>query len=218
MFRRKSTAKIANVRPFKYSENEPLDISDDYCQVACIDPAVENYALRIERRGVPQDDSPYATYIIPLAFIKTKFNKTEDDICTLYFELNKFLDSYLDLLKECHILMIERQLDKNPAATKVAQQTLAYFMNVAISSAKSPTVIDVDSKNKSRYLGAPKGLVKTQLKNWGVAKALELLRYRQDDWSETVITSNRKKDDLADVVLHIEALFIICKLPITQVY
>jgi hypothetical protein len=192
---------------------------EDYYQVLSIDPARKNYALRIERRYLrSQQGQVVSGRIIPLAFEKVSI-VMETDKETLnseaFFRLTTFLDKYEHLYAGTHIFVIERQLPQNYKATRIAQHTLTYFMLKLKDSPLRPLIVEVDPQLKGRQLGAPKGIGDKQLKDWAVQQALELLQYRSDSESLKLLQQIKKKDDLADTICQIEALFKYWQLPIT---
>lgn len=195
----------------RYDNRPQAQWTDNYCQVVSIDPATDTYAFRIERRWSNG-------YIQPLAFERVKFTKELDENrnCLLYMEISQFLDRYLPLYQDCHFILVERQMVPNYRAIRVAQHTFSYFINVARSSTKTPTIIEVDPKLKGKLLDIPKGLNSNFTKKWGVEKSKELLRLRGDHYSITKMESyGAKQDDMADTVIQIEAVMKHFGMPVT---
>lgn len=199
-----------------YPHSIPVDQrrwTQSYYQFCSIDPAGKNYALRIERRY-------HNGWITPVVFDKMTVQASswagDTLVCDTYQVLTSFLDRYVEFYKDCHFIVIERQLPQNYKATRIAQHTISYFSMRLHNNPLLPAVIEVDPKLKGKLLGAPKGISDKQLKAWAVEKARELLNIRKDQFSLGVMTHFRnKQDDLADVVCQIEALIICWGLPIT---
>jgi hypothetical protein len=221
--------------------------AEPYIQLVSIDPVKQNlgnFAIRIERRfnnGL----------IIPLVFTKlikhqkenkkdeeeeeqekskprTKKDLTQPDpICDIYDQLTEFLNQYLELIRESHIIIVERQVPFNYKAVRVSQHVLTYFFTVMKQSKTvDPVILEIDPQLKTRELGAPKGLNERQVKQWSVEKGTELLQMRGDTESLATLeryktmkkatVSQKKLDDLCDTVCQIEALCSYLEFPITQ--
>lgn len=181
-----------------------------YYQVVSVDPATKTYTIRVERRY-------FTGQIIPLHFVKVKLNPDPDAtlMCTAYDNLTNLLDSLMPLFEESHMFMVERQPPVNYKTVRISQHTLSYFMIKMKNRPLLPLIIDVDPKLKGKQLGAPKGINEKQLKIWAVEKATELLLKRGDHYSLDIIHKTTKKDDLADTVCQIEAVFGFLRLPLT---
>jgi hypothetical protein len=184
-----------------------------YYQVASIDPARQNYALRIERR---HDNG----FIQPVVFDKVKIESIrEEDGATVYDtyeELTKFLRKYDVHFMNCHYIIIERQLPQNYKATRIEQHSISYFSILVHNNELLTCIVEVDPKLKGKMLGAEKGINDRQLKSWAVMKARELLTMRGDNWSLGILNHFvKKQDDLSDTVCQIEALFKCWELPLT---
>lgn len=185
-----------------------------YYQVVSIDPAFENYAIRIERRYTDGR-------IIPIVFYKASIFSVEEaeqnTIVNTYQKLTKFLNQYKQFYFDCHFIIIEKQMPQNHQMCLVAQHTISYFSLLLEDAPLLPSIILVDPKLKGRMLGAPKGINYTQLKAWSIEKAQELLKMRDDQYSMQIMQSFKKKmDDLADTVCQIEAVFLSWGFPGTK--
>jgi hypothetical protein len=123
--------------------------------------------------------------------------------------LTYFLDKYEKFYYDCHFMIIERQLPQNYKVALVAQHTISYFSIKLHNTILLPCFIEIDPKLKGKYLGAPKGINEHQLKTWAVEKGREILVARNDKFSLGVLDYfKNKQDDLCDVILQIEVLFI----------
>jgi len=79
-----------------------------------------------------------------------------------------------------------------------------------------PAIVEVDSRLKGKYLGAPKGIKDKQLKTWSIEKGRYLLTLRNDTFSLQVLDLfKNKQDDLCDTVCQIEALMVYWGMPLT---
>lgn len=182
---------------------------ENYLQIASIDPALKNFALRIERRF---DDGE----VMPLVFDKVSIDKNEvldkTVICSTYNNLTIFLEKYKEFFIECHIILIERQLSVNYKSTRVAQHTISYLSFIVKDSSFLTDIIEISPTIKGKMLEGGTNLSKKGLKEWAVTKAREILSERRDNWSIEVMKSfNKKQDDLADTVCQIEAALIYWK-------
>lgn len=169
-----------------------------YINVVSIDPARKNLAFRIERWHTNN-------VITPIVFTKIDLEENED--VSMYVALLNFLNTHKKYLLQTHIMVIEKQLHINYQAVRISQHIITYFMTISQDSELLPSIFELDSKVKGQYLGAPKNISEKQLKQWAVTKAVEILTARGDKWSLEVIENTKKKDDLSDVVIQVEALF-----------
>lgn len=202
--------------PLTYSPPISTDIPDEGCQVVSIDPAIKNFALRIEKR--------YRTSFVETVYmVKVDFSQYGDvsestgtttiDPRIIAAATSLFMQC-LPLFQDTRIVMIERQMAVNYKATRMFQHILTFFLMV-VSTFKYPCIImDISPKLKGRVLGAPKGINHAQMKVWGIEKALEILAWRNDQVAIQIIKQHRgksktKADDLADTIIQAEAWFIL---------
>jgi hypothetical protein len=192
-----------------YPHNTPINDrkwTNDYHQIVSIDPARKNYAFRIERRY-------FSGQITTVAFDKVHIESIiEDDkntICDTYNVLTNFLNKFDKFYKNCHYIIVERQLPQNYKASRIAQHTLSYFFLKLKDSPLFPSIIEIDPKLKGKILGAPKNITDKQLKSWAIEKGTNLLNIRQDTYALTVLKQfKNKQDDLCDTICQIEAFCI----------
>ena len=191
------------------------DIPETGCQSVSIDPAPKNFAIRIERR--------YRTgHIEPIYMDKIDFSTYGDASEStgttvidprMIAAITHYLQLLLPMMIESRIVGIERQMAKNYKATRIYQHILTFFLMSVPSFTHPCLIMDISPKLKGKILGAPKGLNHNGLKKWGIEKSLELLGWRNDQWSRQVILHHRgksqtKADDLADTIIQMEAWFI----------
>lgn len=192
------------------------DIPNEGCQCVSIDPAIKNFALRVERR--------YKTgYIETVLMYKVDFSKYGNVVESggtttvdpqILNVATYVLDSILPMLQDSRIVAIERQMAVNYKSSRIFQHILTYFM-LRVTTFRNPCIIiDISPKLKGKILGAPKGLNYNGLKEWSVEKAIEILTWRNDQIGLKIIREHRgkgktKADDLADTITQMEAWFIL---------
>lgn len=205
-----------------YSPHSRNRTSNDWKQneyiIISIDPGIKNYAIRVESRERidPDTKDEKVGTIKPLLYellhpVMTKNDPIEKAINNLTL----FLNNHVELFKKCHMVIIERQMHMNYKSSRIMQHTITYFMVHLKDAIRLPLIIELDSKLKGRQLGAPSGITEGELKKWATREAMDLL-YRRKDWvSYAKIQNEKKKDDLSDTVMQIEALFDLWELPVT---
>ena len=189
----------------------------DYYYILSIDPGKRNFCIRIEYRDL------LTGKIVSPVFEKIDIigKEAEDHLMLIdstYLKITNFLDKYIDTIKKCHIILIERQLSINYKMIRLSQHVISYMSIKLKDNPNLPVLIEVSPKLKSGRLGAPKGLSPKDIKKWAVVKALELLEIREDNKSIKSIQSAKggKKDDFADTIVQIEAFFSLLELPLTR--
>ncbi len=148
------------------------------------------------------------------------------------YNMTELLDKYIDFWNKCSIILIEEQMTFkssfgrcrfNPMATKLAQHCFSYF---AINFGRTKQITIFPSYNKTIVLGAERikettkrGKIKWKTmgdrdrKKWAVTKVREIYEVRNDTESLDLFTNKPKKkgiisikkDDLADVVIQLQA-------------
>jgi len=132
-----------------------------------------------------------------------------------FHNMNDVLDKHSDEFDKCDIFIIEQQLSfgkkRNPMATKLGQHCYSYF---TFKYGRFKQVIEFPAYHKTQILGAPKiekqgkksiryvAMEKPKRKKWSIEKALEILALRGE---ESIISSAKKKDDLADTLTQLQA-------------
>lgn len=182
-----------------------LDPNAKYYQVISIDLGVKNYAFRIERRYNSMCDK-YHISVNTIAMQKVAFEETRTPnselgvTSKLCRQIIDFLDSYHTHYNECCLSIIERQHTDNMTMTRASQVTIDYFL----MNYPKMIVIEMNAHVKTEALGAPKG---NDIKKWSIDKATQLLIQRGDDEGFKIVNSYKKKDDVCDTIIGIEALF-----------
>jgi hypothetical protein len=181
-----------------------------FLRIASIDPGRKNFALRIEKRQRCSQPKVQAE-----AFIRKTFTGCIDgDHDTLYCEILAFLDTYLELLKSCHYVLLERQLPNNYQSVRISQHVLTYLLVKLKDAQYLPIIVEVHPNVKGKVLSAPSNTNSNGLKKWAVEKAIDICEQRGETSSAETIRKERgprgqiKGDDLADTVLQIEAVML----------
>jgi len=121
--------------------------------------------------------------------------------------LFSLLESKREIWEKCDHVVIEQQLEVvrfkqvNIKAIKIGEATLSWF--IIHFPEKQFEVFG--SSNKTRVLNAPKKLKKLERKKWAVEKARELLVERKDEESLKIMEDLKKRDDVADCFLQLQA-------------
>ena len=133
--------------------------------------------------------------------------------------LTDLLDTYKQEWDKCDVILIEKQMSfgkrHNTMALKIAQHCWSYF---AFQYGRFKDVIEFPAYHKTQILGAPKigkktrkgtmtykSIDKPARKKWSIQKALSILEERKDDKTLSLLTSVKKRDDLADVLCQVKA-------------
>lgn len=189
--------------------------------IAGIDPAVKNYAVRIEEHNLENGEVNTLAFnkvnLIPKltkgkskkyrSSLEEKFIFENGDGSIVYNNLYTMLKYYVEEFKLCNYITIERQLPENYKSTRIMQATITYLELLGL------VVVEVDPKLKGSTFHVPKGIGKDGLKNWSPYIAREILNGRNDKLSLQVMDLFKtKQDDLADVVLQIMAFLVYIKI------
>ena len=121
--------------------------------------------------------------------------------------LFSLLESKKEIWERCDQIVIEQQLEVvrfkqvNIKAIKIGEATLSWF----IIHFPDKQFEVFGSSNKTRVLNAPKKLKSLERKKWAVEKARELLVERKDDESLKILEDLKKRDDVSDCFLQLQA-------------
>jgi hypothetical protein len=137
-----------------------------------------------------------------------------------YHNMIEALDKYDEYWKNCSTIIIEMQMafgrKVNLMAVKLAQHCYSYF---TMRYGRQHTIIEFPAYHKTQVLGAPKvegkpyksgkkrykAMEQRDRKKWAVNKAIEILTSRGEMDILDEMTSVRKKDDLADVLVQLQS-------------
>lgn len=221
MFTRKTpVSQLPDKNEFTCYHPHSVDLKNrkwpEVIYVVSIDPGIRNLALRVESRGAFSSSYPIKTIVFDKLHIKEDDRKLVGNVDQLFFLITNFLDQYLEIFKKCHMMIIERQIPINYRAVRISQHVISYFMfHFKDLMPALPMIFEVDPKLKGRELGASKHLNEKGIKQWSVDFARSLLTKRQDYEGLNILNKTKKKDDHADTVCQIEALFSFNEWPLT---
>jgi hypothetical protein len=132
----------------------------------------------------------------------------------VFVNMNSILTRYKSYWDKCSVIIIEQQMGFgtkiNYTALKLGQHCFSYFI---FNYANFKQVIEFPSYHKTKLLGAPKKISKTERKKWAVKKALEILHDRRDLDNIKKINSIKKKDDVSDVIVQLQSYKILTICP-----
>lgn len=190
-----------------------------YYRVVSIDPCGRNgrnLGLRIETRPGPGNTGLIRGEVFQHISLPKDEDAEDAVLCQVYDNLTKILDQHLDFFLKSHIIIIERQLPDNYWGIRTSQHIISYFLIKLKDAPLLPIILEIDSRLKLRQLGIRSGLPKTEYKKLLIEKAIELLTMRADKTSLQLLTSSKKKDDIADTICQIEAVFSYFNWPLSQ--
>ena len=186
----------------------------DFYQFIAIDPAIENFGFRIERRykdGTIQGEVMYRCKFTANEEVDGKTKKVnvhKDNLENITIqECTKFLDEFDSWYDDTHFILVEQQMIENWYSTRIMQHVFTYFIMMFRDGkrGKIPIIAEVNSKLKGLQLGYTWRCGLT-LKEWAVERAEEFLQTRDDKFSLKMLNqTSKKKDDMSDVVIMIEA-------------
>ena len=140
-----------------------------------------------------------------------------------FHNLTELLDTYTEYWDKCDIILIEQQMSfgkkYNTIALKIGQHTFSYFI---LKYGRDKKIIEYPSYHKTQILGAPKiehinkkGIVlyksidKPARKKWSIKTAINILTDRDETEILSQLTTQKKKDDLADVLTQLQSFKIL---------
>jgi len=124
-------------------------------------------------------------------------------LVNMYAVLDKYKSAFWD---RCSVFLIEQQMsfgkNRNTMALKLGQHCFSYFI---FQYAGFKDIVEFPAYHKTRVLGARRKMTKPERKKWAIAKAAEILEDRSDSETLTKIGSRKKKDDMSDVIVQLQA-------------
>lgn len=182
----------------------PILWTDDHRQIVSIDPARENFLLRIERR---RGEESKMIVFEKINLLKINSGKKKNKICSIYKDLRDFLDKYSEYYQDVHLVIVEKQSIWNSNCTRVAQFVIDYFCFLLKDSKLIPLIVEIFSTAKSKIFNPGKKSIKAK----SIEKAIEICKKRNDLPSLQIIEDNMKEDmkadDHADTICQIEAFY-----------
>lgn len=185
-------------------------------KVCAIDLGVHNSAIAIEEfekvsiTGSNKDELRDAAYMEgTLTFIdKVDFAPDVKGCKITNKVLNNvinYLESILDKLKECDIILIEKQYKTKGVQNSSCIHLEHHIQGVLLYLLKDTKtkVEPYAAKFKTKTFEETK-MTKAQRKKWTVEEAANLLLARED-YDNIEIFNNRKKDDYADAIMMIQS-------------
>ena len=136
-------------------------------------------------------------------------SKSLDD--SILVNMYKVLDSHSEQFVKCSIVIIEQQMSFgsnkiNTVALKLAQHCRSYFI---FKYQGKKEIIEFPAYHKTQVMGAGKvngkAMSKPERKKWSVEKMVDIFLERGDIASIDEISNEKKKDDLADVFVQLQA-------------
>jgi hypothetical protein len=125
------------------------------------------------------------------------------------------LDEYKSYWDQVHYFIIERQLKKNVIASRLSVVCISYFL---FQYGNFREIVEFESKHKTMVLGAPRDEKKYKngktkfvstsgytRKKWSVQTGTKLLNERNESETLTDIAKIKKKDDVFDTILQLQA-------------
>lgn len=179
-----------------------------WLRVVSIDPGEKNLAIRIECRSI--DATNIHMEVFEKYNLHDYINSTDNpNISSIYGICIRLLDQYINLFKQAHFIIIERQMVNNYKMIRLSQCIITYFLLNLKDAIYAPLIYEIDNKLKTKQLNAPKNMTEKQVKKWAIEVCLFILEKRKDLESINLINKSqiKKKDDLSDTVIQIEALF-----------
>lgn len=124
----------------------------------------------------------------------------------VFINMNHVLDQHKDIWDSCTCFVIEQQMsfkqNRNTMALKLGQHCFSYFI---FNYASFKQTVEFPAYYKTKILGAHKKMNKQERKAWAVTKAMDILADRDDDDTLALITSRKKRDDLSDTLVQLQA-------------
>ena len=177
-------------------------------RICSIDIGKVNFAYCIEEYD-PNDNEKDKGTLIHYENADLTEGSTKQNLAPVFMNMIKHMDKQKELLDTCDYIVIEQQMAFgkliNPMALKVGQHCFSYFL----MNYHNKKILEFPSYYKTQALDAPLKMKYSERKKWAVEKAIEVLMDRGDIENLDILTTTKKADDLADVLLQAIA-FKIC--------
>lgn len=196
--------------PFHRYRHPNLDLSGDIV-VSSGDPGLANFATRVElrRNFQPLPHSPlYENTSFGGKAATRAHSENKQNVVRLWGDVLDYIDNRAAVFDRVNLYLFEKQVSPNHAVGLVTQHFKSCLMQRYRDRPPYPIMVEVSPRLKSRLLKADSpGAKGKELKNVSVRVARRLLEERGDDESLGVLAEAKKKDDLSDVVVQLEAFF-----------
>ena len=194
--------------PFHAQPHPDVDVTQPFV-VASLDPGTRSFAVRVERR-VPGAPPAMLLYVLVSFGGKAAMKAAEEDdnkVLRVWGLVLSFLDSIADVLAQVNLYIFEQQLSPNHSVAKMSQHVMCAIMCRFRDRPPFPVILEVSPQLKSPLIRERHPEAKgKELKKHAPEAARQLLEARGDERSLAIMREHKKKDDLSDVVLQIEAL------------
>ena len=132
----------------------------------------------------------------------------------VFLNLTKILDEHSEFFDKCSLFLIEQQMSFgrgkfakiNTKAIKIGQHTFSYF---TIRYMGLKPVIEFEAYHKTQVFGMKKVKAKEH-KTWSIDMCSNILSERGEDDILINMLKQKKKDDLSDVVIQLQAFKYLC--------
>jgi len=198
--------------PFHRQFHPGLSLSREII-VCSVDPGLTNFAIRVERRAPGK--VPEMLLFEKKSFggkVATKAHEEDGtNVVRIWGEMLDYMDDITPILDQVTLYTPEKQLPFNHSVDTVSQHFKTSIMQRYRDRPPYPVMMEIDPHLKTALLKPffpPKGQRKKDyLKEASVAAAEQILTARGDEESLQILRGSKKKDDLADNVVQVEALF-----------
>ena len=177
-----------------------LPSTKGFVQIAAFDPGVVNTGCRIERR----ETLPCGKLATRTILQELLVSGCKASVQHYFTTMTKHLFSMAEELYECDYILIESQMRTNPEAIRMSQHIISTIM--AITQDSRALIIEILPTVKSKSFGIS-GLKGKDLKKKAVDISTDLLTSRGDTDGLKLLSSKKKKDDMADVILYCDAWY-----------
>jgi hypothetical protein len=213
--RKKQEGKNSKFSIFNPHDTINPSMNEGWIQVGSIDPAIYNFALRVERW---YPDGKIET----IFFSHTNFTISDDKKVPEVGKENFYYVNSLNILQEfcskyleqCHYICIESQLSFAYDMVRISSHIISAMCVYLKDKGNRPLILEIDPKLKTKLLGAPPMRKKKDVKNWCINKAFELFKAEND--TESLQFMNRMKatlkaDDVGDTKCQLQAMIVLLK-------
>lgn len=127
----------------------------------------------------------------------------------IFRNMIKELDKFKMFFEEVDVVLVEQQVSFGAKMNIKAVKIGAHCFNYFLMRYPKIEVIEYPAYNKTKILGAIKGLTKPQRKKWSVEEAKHILDLREDYENLDHLKDSKKRDDLADVVTQLQSFKVV---------